>query len=79
MDQVTATFGSFAVDDIAVAREFYARTLGLAVRDAAPGGSSPLWIAAGEGPAVFVLSQAGAPAGWFHRSQSGCRGSRAGG
>jgi len=43
MDHVTAAFGSFAVDDIEVAREFYGRTLGLAVTEAASGGSSPLW------------------------------------
>ena len=54
MDHVTAAFGSFAVDDIQLAREFYGRTLGLAVTEAAPGGSSPLWIRAGDGPAVFV-------------------------
>jgi predicted enzyme related to lactoylglutathione lyase len=54
MDQVTGAFGSFAVDDIAVARDFYGRTLGLAVTEAAPGGSSPIWIQAGDGPAVFV-------------------------
>lgn len=53
MDHVTA-FGSFAVDDIEVAREFYGRTLGLAVTEAAPGDSSPLWIQGGDGPAVFV-------------------------
>lgn len=54
MDHVTGAFGSFAVDDIEVAREFYGRTLGLTVTEAAPGGSSPLWIQAGDGPAVFV-------------------------
>jgi predicted enzyme related to lactoylglutathione lyase len=54
MDHVTAAFGSFAVDDIEVAREFYGRTLGLAVTEVAPGGSSPLWIQGGDGPAVFV-------------------------
>ena len=54
MDQVTGAFGSFAVDDIAIAREFYGRTLGLAVTEAAPGGSSPIWIHAGDGPGVFV-------------------------
>ena len=54
MDHVTAAFGSFAVDDIEVAREFYGRTLGLAVTEAAPGASSPIWIRAGDGPAVFV-------------------------
>ena len=54
MDHVTAAFGSFAVDDIDAAREFYGRTLGLGVTEAAPGGSSPIWIRAGDGPAVFV-------------------------
>ena len=54
MEHVTAAFGSFAVDDIEVAREFYGRTLGLAVTEAAGGGSSPLWIRAGDGPAVSV-------------------------
>ena len=57
MDHVSAAFGSFAVDDIEAAREFYGRTLGLAVTEAAPGGSSPLWIQAGDGPAVFVYSK----------------------
>ena len=57
MDHVTAAFGSFAVDDIEVAREFYGGTLGLAVTEAAPGGSSPLWIQAGGGPAVFVYAK----------------------
>jgi predicted enzyme related to lactoylglutathione lyase len=57
MDHVTAAFGSFAVDDIGVAREFYGRTLGLAVSEAAPGGSSPLWIQAGDGPRVFVYGK----------------------
>jgi predicted enzyme related to lactoylglutathione lyase len=54
MEHVTGAFGSFAVDDIGVAREFYGRTLGLNVTDVAPGGSGPLWIHAGDGPAVFV-------------------------
>lgn len=54
MDHVTGAFGSFAVDDIGVAREFYGRTLGLAVTEAAPGGSGPIWIRAGDGPPVFV-------------------------
>lgn len=57
VDHVTAAFGSFAVDDIEVAREVYGRTLGLAVTEAAPGGSSPLWIQAGDGPAVFVYAK----------------------
>ena len=65
MDHVTAAFGSFAVDDIQLAREFYGRTLGLAVTEAAPGGSSPLWIRAGDGPAVFVYpKQDHEPAGF---------------
>jgi len=65
MDHVTAAFGSFAVDDIGVAREFYGRTLGLAVTDAAPGGSSPFWIQAGDGPKVFVyLKPEHEPAGF---------------
>lgn len=58
MDHVTAAFGSFAVNDIEVAREFYGRTLGLAVTEAAPGGSSPLWVQAGDGPGVFVYPKA---------------------
>ena len=57
MDRVTAAFGSFAVNDIEVAREFYGGTLGLAVTEAAPGRSSPLWIQAGDGPAVFVYAK----------------------
>lgn len=54
MDRVTAALGSFAVDDIETAREFYGRTLGLAVTDANPGGGGPLWLRAGDGPGVFV-------------------------
>jgi predicted enzyme related to lactoylglutathione lyase len=57
MEHVTAAFGSFAVDDIEAAREFYGRTLGLAVSETAPGGTSPIWIRAGDGPAVFVYAK----------------------
>ena len=65
MNHVTAAFGSFAVDDIEIAGEFYGRTLGLAVTKAAPGGSSPLWIQAGDGLAVFVYPKPGhEPAGF---------------
>lgn len=57
VDHVTAAFGSFAVDDIAQAREFYGRTLGLTVTDVAPIESSPLWIGTGDGAAVFVYAK----------------------
>lgn len=54
MDHITAVFGSFSVKDIDIAREFYGRTLGLTVTEVAPGGSSPIWIKAADGAAVFV-------------------------
>ena len=54
MDDVTAAFGSFAVNDGKAAREFYGRTLGLAITDAGPGGEGPFWLTAGDGPGAFV-------------------------
>jgi catechol 2,3-dioxygenase-like lactoylglutathione lyase family enzyme len=54
MDRIKAAFGSFAVDDIEAAREFYGHTLGLVVKGAGPGSGGPFWLTAGDGPAVFV-------------------------
>ena len=54
MDRITAAIGSFAVDDIDAARDFYGRKLGLSVADANPNGPGPLWLNAGDGPGVFV-------------------------
>jgi catechol 2,3-dioxygenase-like lactoylglutathione lyase family enzyme len=44
MLQVKEAFSSFAVDDLAVARDFYGATLGLDVSSALPDGAGPLWV-----------------------------------
>jgi predicted enzyme related to lactoylglutathione lyase len=54
MNPITAAFGSFAVNDGKAAREFYGRTLGLAITDAGPSGEGPFWLTAGDGPGAFV-------------------------
>jgi catechol 2,3-dioxygenase-like lactoylglutathione lyase family enzyme len=54
MLQVTEAFSSFAVDDLAAAKEFYGKTLGLRVSSALPDGSGPLWVRVGEERGVLV-------------------------
>jgi len=52
--QVTEAFSSFAVDDLAAARDFYGATLGLDVSSALPDGAGPLWVRVGDEPGVLV-------------------------
>ena len=54
MLQITTAFSSFAVDDLAAAKEFYGETLGLEVASALPEGGGPLWLRAGDEPGVLV-------------------------
>jgi predicted enzyme related to lactoylglutathione lyase len=57
MNHITGAFGSFAVADIAEAREFYGRTLELTVTDVAPVESGPLWVRARDEAGVFVYAK----------------------
>jgi catechol 2,3-dioxygenase-like lactoylglutathione lyase family enzyme len=54
MLQVTGAFSSFAVDDLAAARDFYGATLGLEVSSALPDGAGPLWVRVGDERGVLV-------------------------
>ena len=54
MLQVTEAFSSFAVNDLAAARDFYGGTLGLGVSSALPEGAGPLWIRVGDQPGVLI-------------------------
>lgn len=54
MLEITTAFSSFAVNDLAAAKDFYGRTLGLEVSSALPDGGGPLWLRAGNGPSVLV-------------------------
>ena len=54
MLQVTEAFSSFAVDDLAAAREFYGTTLGLRVSSALPNGAGPLWLRVADERGVLV-------------------------
>ena len=54
MLQVTGAFSSFAVNDLAVARDFYGKTLGLELSSALPDGGGPLWLRAGSDRGVLV-------------------------
>jgi len=54
MLQVTQAFSSFAVDDLAAAREFYGTTLGLDVSSALPDGAGPMWLRVGGETAALV-------------------------
>jgi len=54
MLQVTTAFSSFSVNDLAAARDFYGKTLGLEVSSALPDGRGPLWLRAGDAPGVLV-------------------------
>ena len=58
MLQVTEAFSSFAVDDLAAARDFYGTTLGLDVSSALPDGAGPLWVRVGGEPRVLVYPKA---------------------
>jgi catechol 2,3-dioxygenase-like lactoylglutathione lyase family enzyme len=49
---MTRTFGSFSVDDIEVARSFYADTLGMQVRPAGQQGS--VWVGGPDGHDTLV-------------------------
>jgi len=57
MSGITGAFGSFAVDDIKAARDFYGGTLGLGITGTGPDDESPFWLAAGDAPAVFVYAK----------------------
>ena len=54
MLQIDGAFSSFAVDDLAAARQFYGTTLGLDVSAALPNGAGPLWVRAGDDRGVLV-------------------------
>lgn len=54
MLQVTEAFSSFAVDDLAAAKEFYGTTLGLRVSSALPNGAGPLWLRVADERGVLV-------------------------
>ena len=54
MIQIRNAFSSFAVNDLAAAREFYGTTLGLGVSSALPDGRGPLWLRVGDDPGVLV-------------------------
>jgi catechol 2,3-dioxygenase-like lactoylglutathione lyase family enzyme len=54
MLQVTEAFSSFAVDDLAAAKEFYGTTLGLQVSSALPNGAGPLWLRVADERGVLV-------------------------
>jgi len=54
MLQVREAFSSFAVDDLAAARDFYGTTLGLDVSSALPDGAGPLWVGVGDERGVLV-------------------------
>ena len=58
MLQVNEAFSSFAVDDLAAAREFYGSTLGLDVASALPDGAGPLWVRVAGQPGVLVYPKA---------------------
>jgi predicted enzyme related to lactoylglutathione lyase len=54
MVQITKAFSSFAVDDLAAAKEFYGKTLGLDVSSGLPDGAGPLWLGVGDERGVLV-------------------------
>lgn len=55
MLKINAAIGSFAVNDVEAAQEFYGSKLGLELTSGLPGRSSgPLWLRAGDGPGVFI-------------------------
>lgn len=54
MSPISEAFSSFAVNDLASAREFYSGKLGLEVSNALPNGAGPLWLRAGDGRGVLV-------------------------
>lgn len=54
MSPISEAFSSFAVNDLAPAREFYSGKLGLEVSNALPNGAGPLWLRAGDGRGVLV-------------------------
>jgi len=58
MLQVTDAFSSFAVDDLAAAREFYGTTLGLHVSSALPNEAGPLWLRVADERGVLVYPKA---------------------
>lgn len=54
MFRTAQSFSSFAVDDIAAARKFYEKTLGLDVSAATPDPHGPLWLEVGGERGVLV-------------------------
>lgn len=54
MLHVTEAFSSFAVDDLAAARDFYGTKLELDVSSALPDGAGPLWVRVGAETGVLV-------------------------
>lgn len=59
MFHVTEAFSSFAVDDLAAAKEFYGTTLGLQTLSALPNGAGgPLWLRVADERGVLVYAKA---------------------